>query len=154
MKQLTVIASVLLLFSCAGTKRSADINPQKEQPQALNQSAAVPQAEEKPSAPPASDIPTVPINTVDKPPRLISGSPPSYSFEMIQNNVEGSVKALILVGRSGTVKDVSILQHLGHGTDEATRAALMKYQFEPAVKGGQTVAVWIEMSVNFRPVRR
>jgi hypothetical protein len=49
---------------------------------------------------------------------------------------------------------VTILEHLGFGTDEATRTALKKYVFEPAVKDGKPVAVWVEMSVNFRPVRK
>jgi protein TonB len=112
------------------------------------------------SAPAAADttervqIPTVPLKEVDRHPRLISGSPPSYSLAMIQNNVEGIVKAQMLVNSRGAVKDVVILEHLGHGTDAASREALMKYQFEPAMKDGTPVAVWIDMEVNFRPMRR
>jgi outer membrane biosynthesis protein TonB len=106
------------------------------------------------TAAPHVDIPTVPLKEVDVPPRYLSGPAPDYTLEMIQNKVQGVVTARALVARSGVVKDVVILEDLGHGTDKATRDALMKYTFEPATKGGRTVAVWIEMSVNFGPSQR
>jgi len=152
-KLFTCIPFVCALIACAPQLQSSKRDRQSE-PAAEPATSSPPPVVQQSAAPPPSDIPTVPITTVDKPPKLISGSPPSYSFEMIQNNVEGIVRALILVGKTGTVRDVSILEHLGHGTDAATRAALMKYQFEPAIKNGEAVAVWIEMSVNFRPMRR
>ena len=142
----TVVVFSSLLIGCASTAEK----PAKEQ-------APAPPAQTQPAeAQPAPrvDIPTVPINKVDTPPRFLTGPKPDYTFEMIQNKVEGVVTAQILVSRSGGVKDVVILRHLGHGTDMSTREALMQYKFEPAIKDGKTVAVWIEMSVNFRPMQR
>jgi hypothetical protein len=100
------------------------------------------------------DEPVFPLSQVKPPPRQLTGAAPSYTLEMIQNNVEGVVSAQILVGRFGRVIDVVIVQHLGHGTDVETKKALMQYTFEPAMKDGKPVAVWIDMTVNFRPMRR
>jgi hypothetical protein len=148
MKPVVALLACVLLASCASHKEMVPPAPAET---ATPQAAPAP--EQAPAQPPV-DSNVVPLTTVDTPPRLVSGSPPSYSLEMIQNHVEGIVKAMLLVGRSGGVKDVTILQDLGHGTGAATRQALMSYHFEPAMKGGRAVAVWLEMSVNFRPVKR
>ncbi len=148
MRNVAPIAVMLFLAGCASTVDMADSEPSTHQP--TKGSTAENTAPDTPHV----NIPTVPINKVDKPPRHISGPAPDYTFEMIQNKVEGIVTAQLLIGRSGAVKDVVILEHLGHGTEKATRDALMQYMFEPAMKDGKPVAVWIEMSVNFRPMRR
>ncbi|MBD3393880.1 MAG: hypothetical protein GF418_17240 [Chitinivibrionales bacterium] len=150
MKTIAACVLVSILLGCA-----ANVDTAAKEPAPRPENKAAPATAGSDAGPsPRVDIPTVPINKVDTPPRHISGPQPDYTFEMVQNNVEGVVAAQLLVGRSGGVKDVVILQHLGHGTDVATRDALMQYKFEPAMKDGKPVNVWIEMSVNFRSMRR
>ncbi|MDR0305542.1 MAG: energy transducer TonB [Chitinispirillales bacterium] len=74
---------------------------------------------------------------------------PQYSKEMLQNRVEGTVKARIMIGADGTVRRVEILSDLGHGSAEIAREFLMGLQFEPAMRGEQAVAVWIPFSIRF-----
>jgi len=90
--------------------------------------------------------------SVTKYPRLAAGfrsMKPQYSKEMLQNRVEGAVKAKILIGSDGTVKKVEILSDIGYDSAEIATAFLMTLQFEPAMKGEEPVSVWIPFSIRF-----
>ena len=90
--------------------------------------------------------------SVTKYPRLKAGfrsMKPQYSKDMLQNRVEGAVKAKILIGADGTVKKVEIISDIGYDSAEIARDFLMTLQFEPAMKGEQAVAVWIPFSIRF-----
>jgi len=90
--------------------------------------------------------------TVTKYPRLKDGFrslKPQYSKEMLQNRVEGAVKAKLLIASDGTVKQVEILSDIGYDSGEIAKAFLMTLQFEPAMKGDQPVSVWIPFSIRF-----
>jgi len=90
--------------------------------------------------------------SVTKYPRLAAGSrnlKPQYSKEMLQNRVEGAVKAKILIGADGTVRKVEILSDIGYDSAEIAKEFLMTLQFEPAMKGDQAVSVWIPFSIRF-----
>jgi len=85
-------------------------------------------------------------------PRLKAGfrsMKPQYSKEMLQNRVEGAVKAKLLIAADGTVKQVEILSDIGYDSGEIAKAFLMTLQFEPAMKGDQAVSVWIPFSIRF-----
>jgi outer membrane biosynthesis protein TonB len=90
--------------------------------------------------------------TVTKYPRLKDGfrsMKPQYSKEMLQNRVEGAVKAKLLIVSDGTVKQVEILSDIGYDSGEIAKAFLLTLQFEPAMKGDQAVSVWIPFSIRF-----
>jgi outer membrane biosynthesis protein TonB len=74
---------------------------------------------------------------------------PQYSKEMLQNRVEGAVKAKLLIASDGTVKQVEILSDIGYDSGEIAKAFLLTLQFEPAMKGDQAVSVWIPFSIRF-----
>ncbi len=64
--------------------------------------------------------------------------------------VEGEVIVRYLVHSDGRMTDVSILQSVGYGCDEAVLKALAQLpRWTPARKGGQAVATWCETPVNF-----
>jgi len=89
---------------------------------------------------------------VTKYPRLkagFRGMKPQYSKEMLQNRVEGAVKAKLLIGADGLVRQVEILSDIGYDSGEIAKAFLMTLQFEPAMKGDQAVSVWIPFSIRF-----
>jgi outer membrane biosynthesis protein TonB len=90
--------------------------------------------------------------SVTKYPRLKAGFrslKPQYSKDMLQNRVEGAVKAKILIGADGAVKKVEIISDIGYDSAEIAREFLMTLQFEPAMKGEQAVSVWIPFSIRF-----
>ncbi|GBU21325.1 hypothetical protein R80B4_01214 [Fibrobacteres bacterium R8-0-B4] len=90
--------------------------------------------------------------SVTKYPRLKAGFrslKPQYSKEMLQNRVEGAVKAKLLIAADGTVKQVEILSDIGYDSGEIAKAFLMTLEFEPAMKGDQAVSVWIPFSIRF-----
>jgi outer membrane biosynthesis protein TonB len=90
--------------------------------------------------------------SVTKYPRLKAGfrsMKPQYSKEMLQNRVEGAVKAKLLIGADGLVKQVEILSDIGYDSGEIAKAFLTTLEFEPAMKGDQAVSVWIPFSIRF-----
>jgi outer membrane biosynthesis protein TonB len=90
--------------------------------------------------------------SVTKYPRLKAGFrslKPQYSKDMLQNRVEGAVKAKILIGSDGAVKKVEIISDIGYDSAEIAREFLMTLQFESAMKGEQPVSVWIPFSIRF-----
>jgi outer membrane biosynthesis protein TonB len=103
-------------------------------------------------AAPAAPQATASAASVTKYPRLKAGFrniKPQYSKEMLQNKVEGAVKARLLIGADGTVKKVEILEDIGYDSAEIARNFLMTLQFDPAMKGEDAVSVWIPFSIRF-----
>lgn len=90
-----------------------------------------------------------PLSTVSSAPVLIGRVRPAYSEEMIANRVSGTVRARLLVDRDGSVKRVEMLEDIGYGTREAATAAFADLRFEPALRDGEPVAVWITMKYRF-----
>jgi outer membrane biosynthesis protein TonB len=85
-------------------------------------------------------------------PRLKSGFrnlKPQYSKEMLQNRIEGVVKARLLIGSDGAVRKVEILSDIGYDSAEIATEFLMTLQFEPAMRGDDAVSVWIPFSIRF-----
>jgi outer membrane biosynthesis protein TonB len=110
-------------------------------------SAASDDLKGEPSASPVSSA-----ASVTKYPKLKSdfrNRKPQYSKEMLQNRVEGAVKARIMIGADGTVKKVEILSDLGYDSAQIARDFLMGLQFEPAMRGSAAVSVWIPFSIRF-----
>ena len=90
-----------------------------------------------------------PITTVQVLPKIKVQVKPEYTKAMIENGVQGVIKAKLLIDSDGKVKDVAILNDLGFGTKEYAREAFLKWIFEPAKIGTQSVAVWINFSIRF-----
>lgn len=90
-----------------------------------------------------------PVTTVQVLPKIRVQVKPEYSKAMIENGVQGVIKAKLLIDSDGKVKDVVVLNDLGYGTKERAREAFLQWTFEPAKIGGQSVAVWITFSIRF-----
>jgi len=90
-----------------------------------------------------------PLSSVTSAPVLKSRVKPEYTSEMIENRVEGIVRARLLVDVDGAVKDIEILEDIGFGSRQAASEAFGKLRFEPAQRGDQPVAVWIIMKYRF-----
>lgn len=90
-----------------------------------------------------------PISTVTSLPRLVKFIKPQYSQEMQDAKVQGEIKIQVLVDIDGKVKEVKVLNDLGHGTAEKARETGFKLVFEPAMRGNEPVAVWISYRIQF-----
>jgi Gram-negative bacterial TonB protein C-terminal len=93
--------------------------------------------------------PLVSITTVATAPRLRKEIKPEYTKEMIDAKVQGVVRAELLVGGDGKVKEVKILNDLGYGTRESARKLFLSLEFDPAMRDGKPVATWITFSIRY-----
>jgi TonB family protein len=82
-------------------------------------------------------------------PRLIYKPDPEYSTEARQAKYQGTVVVSIIVGPDGRAHDVRVRNALGMGLDEKAVEAVRQWRFEPALKDGRPVAVWVDVEVNF-----
>jgi outer membrane biosynthesis protein TonB len=102
--------------------------------------------------PAAAPQPVSSAASVTKHPRLKSGFrnlKPQYSKEMLQNRAEGAVRARLLIGTDGKVRNVEITSDIGYDSAEIAKEFLMTLEFEPAMKGDDAVSVWIPFSIRF-----
>jgi TonB family protein len=83
-------------------------------------------------------------------PRLIQKIEPEYTDEAREAKLQGSVVLAIEVGADGFVQEAQVERGLGLGLDENAVAAIRQWQFSPALKGGQPVAVAAKVEVNYR----
>ena len=77
---------------------------------------------------------------------------PNYTEEARKNKITGVVLARLLVGADGSVKQVRIARGLPDGLNEEAIRAAYQIRFKPAMKGGQPVAFWqmVEIEFNLR----
>jgi TonB family protein len=83
-------------------------------------------------------------------PVLISREEPQYSEEARIAKLQGTVLLSTVVGEDGKARDIRVVRSLGLGLDESAIAAVAKWNFTPASKGGQPVAVQTQVTCNFR----
>jgi hypothetical protein len=142
-----VLGAVLVLAGCAA---SVEERIAREEAAARRNDTATESKEQ--SFTPSERA--VRVEKCDTPPKVTRRTSPMYSWEMMQNKVEGVVGARLFVGSDGKVKHVQIVEDIGYDSAERTRETLMRYEFEPATHEGEPVATWISLSVNWRlPIR-
>src|SRR3954470_2213403 len=84
--------------------------------------------------PPAEEPP--PPKAVIKDPVLLDFVNATYPPEAIQDGLEATVVLKLTIDREGHVTKVEIPEPVGHGFDEAARAAALQFRFEPATRDG------------------
>jgi periplasmic protein TonB len=83
-------------------------------------------------------------------PRPIYAPEPEYSEEARKAKFQGTVVLWMVVGPDGRPRDIRVARSLGMGLDEKALEAIRTWRFEPGRKGGQPVAVQVDVEVNFR----
>ncbi|AFY03149.1 TonB-like protein [Bdellovibrio bacteriovorus str. Tiberius] len=73
-----------------------------------------------------------------------------YPEEAKKAAVDGPVILEILIDREGKVRHVQVLSGPGHGLNESAVEALKKFEFQPAFKGEESVAVRIRYTYRFK----
>lgn len=86
---------------------------------------------------------------VDQRPVPLNAPQPRYTEEARKNKIQGIVVARVLVGADGAVKQVRITRGLPDGLDEQAIQAAHQLRFRPAMKGGQPVAFWQSVQIEF-----
>ncbi len=82
-------------------------------------------------------------------PRPISVPQPAYNTNARAAGIEGKVRVRLTVDETGKVVDVSVIQGLGYGLDEAALAAAKEATFEPATRCGKPVRATFTISMRF-----
>jgi len=76
---------------------------------------------------------------------------PSYPARARQLGVEGTALLNVFVDAAGRVGEVIIKHSAGHpDLDRAAADAVRRWRFEPARRGAEAVAMWVELPVEFR----
>jgi TonB family protein len=71
----------------------------------------------------------------------INGVDIDYPEVARKNGVEGTLKASMILGENGKVRDIKVLQSLPHGVEAAVVKGLQNLYFKPAKLNGQPVAI-------------
>jgi protein TonB len=91
---------------------------------------------------------TGPVRDYDAEPRPIRQTKPTYPEEAFIRKVEGTVLIEILIDASGHVRPTRVLQSIPL-LDDAARATVAQWLFQPAVKHGRPVATIAHAPVRF-----
>ncbi len=89
------------------------------------------------------------VTTVTSAPRVKKKPRISYTEQMREHKVEGVIKARVLVDIDGTVKKISLLNDLGHGSAQQAVSVCRQMEFVPAKRGNEPVATWIIIPIRF-----
>ena len=74
---------------------------------------------------------------------------PAYPAEAMRENVEGTVVLYAVIHSDGRVSDVRVLKSVDERLDASARAALVRWQFRPATKGGEPIALETVVHIPF-----
>lgn len=85
-----------------------------------------------------------------KAPRPLYTPDPEYSEEARKAKLQGRCVLWLVVGADGKTSGVRIAHSLGMGLDEKSIEAIRTWRFEPAIKGGQPVAIQMNVETSFR----
>jgi TonB family protein len=78
---------------------------------------------------------------------------PAYPMELMKQNVSGTVILYAVILADGTVGRVRVLRSVDERLDRFASEAIAKWQFQPAMKNGNPVAVEATFWIPFRPTR-
>ncbi len=89
-------------------------------------------------------------NMVDTKARLKSNFEPGSNQFAQDYGVAGMAEYHVVVGADGKPTEIVVARPIGFGLDESAVDSIHKATFEPAIKGGQPVAVMLNLVVEFR----
>jgi TonB family protein len=98
---------------------------------------------------PPTPAPAAPKLT--KAPQLLKTVEPVYPPEALGQQLSADVTMAVDIDAQGHVTKVEVPKPVGHGFDDAARAAVMQYLFSPAEVDGKPSAIRIEFTLHFVP---
>ena len=84
------------------------------------------------------------------PPRVLKTSDPRYTASARDAKIQGTVLVWAVLNTHGMLEQVKVRRSLDPGLDKNAIEAVKHWEFAPAIKDGQPVAVEINLEVNFR----
>ncbi|HZQ70594.1 MAG TPA: energy transducer TonB [Terriglobales bacterium] len=87
------------------------------------------------------------------PPVAVRKVDPAYPVELMKNNVEGTVTLYAIIHSDGKVSTVRILDGPDDRLNAYASQALSRWEFQPAVKNGEPIAIEAVIRVPFKPRR-
>jgi TonB family protein len=85
------------------------------------------------------------------PPRILESTPAPYPESARARGIEGRVVLMVLVRRDGSVGDASVSRGLDPSLDQSALRTVKEWKFVPALRNGKTVAVVLQVEVEFGP---
>jgi TonB family protein len=85
----------------------------------------------------------------DRKPRLLSHSEPRYTDDARAKGIEGRVLLGFTVDHDGIPQSIQVKRSLYPSLDQAAIEAVRSWRFEPALKNGQVVSMWVESEISF-----
>jgi len=79
---------------------------------------------------------------------------PGYPLELMRQNVHGTVTLSAVISSDGHVGDVKVLNGIDDRLDAYALAALQRWEFLPALRNGNPVALQAVVIIPFRPMRK
>ena len=83
-------------------------------------------------------------------PRKIESPPPLYTQVAKEEGLQGVVILQALIDEQGRVAEIEVVKGLPLGLTEEAIDALRQWTFEPATLDGEPVAVFYNLTFNFR----
>ncbi len=88
---------------------------------------------------------------IDQRPRPIFQAAPVYPAKMRTQKDGGVVSILFVVDQSGKVTDAKVEESTHPAYEKPALDAVKQWKFEPAIKGGERVAVQMRVPIRFKP---
>jgi TonB family protein len=109
-----------------------------------------------PANPTVNEGDLVDLASVAEPPRTLKTFDPVYLLSAQRAGVEGSITVNALIDEKGNVIDTGILKGIqdDKGLGKAAEAAVKKWKFQPAKKGGVNVKVWKPFVIVFKAANK
>jgi len=82
-------------------------------------------------------------------PTLTRDVKPQYTAEAMRAKVRGTVLVQGIVDLNGAVRDVRVMQSLEPSLDDAARRAFAQWEFRPATRQGEPVAMAVSVKMAF-----
>jgi len=89
------------------------------------------------------------LDSKDRKARLIYHVEPSYPPDAREKKIEGSVLLGFTVNHDGNTESIQVKRSVYPSIDQAAVEAVSKWRFEPAMKNGEPVSMWMEAEINF-----
>jgi TonB family protein len=81
--------------------------------------------------------------------RVLEKAEPTYTESARKFGVQGTVVLRAVFTKNGQVANVHVVSKLPHGLTQKAIDAARGIRFEPAMKDGQPVSMWMELQYNF-----
>jgi TonB family protein len=144
----TTVGFLLITWLSAGAlAQTTNASPEADKPQQTKDQ----QAKDQPAKPqaPDDDIPLFKMGPGMTPPRATYQPEPEYSDQARKKKFQGTCLLELVIGADGKPRDVRVIRHLGMGLDEIAVKTVKNWEFEPARKDGQPIAVKVGIEVSF-----